>query len=203
MALEEEKLENIMRVAQERADANVAVTRVEALDPDFILILFFAIGSDAVFFVLAFFDATIVTWVIGFVLSVPCTLVVGLWDYYRTGRTDKVKEEADKRLKEVKNVIQKRMDERVAKKAVAEGSKRTTLRSGQTVAKRTAGKTGVRTGTKAATTTGRKIVLKRGYKIAGKMMVKRGGVATIGTNIPYVGMIPFYTIWVVLKLREK
>ncbi len=180
----EEKRWATMIAAEERAaEKDIANTRVSPLDPDFLLILFFAMGSDFIIAAIAVFDALVLTWIIRVLISVVPFLVILLWSISRTGKLSKVKERVNDKINEVKKIVEQQrqiLAEKQAGKVAVKGTgKAATKKAGQVAAKKTA------------------------VKATGKTAAKKG-IAAVGlTNFPIIGIIPFYTIWALSTLKEK
>lgn len=135
-----------------------AQKRVNPLDPDFLLISFFAITVDSLDLIL---DPLIVLLgapkLIGAGLDVFTFVIIGGWIYWRVGKIAKSKEARQKALQKT-----------IAKK-------------GATLKKQ----------------------LAKGIKSPLKKTLTRAGIAVIGEIAPFIGLIPFWTISVILTLREK
>jgi len=153
-----------IELSEKEISQNVAAAgakeRVGLLDPDFLLILTFAIivdGIDVIIILLALLDAYTITGVISTVFDLFNLVIIGSWMYIRTNR-----------IAESKN------------KQVA------TLR--KTAGKRIAGM---------------QKQLARGIKSPTRRVLTRAGITFLGEFIVFVGLIPFWTIAVILTLREK
>jgi ABC-type multidrug transport system fused ATPase/permease subunit len=184
MDLEEQKIDAVSKASAGKAEEVVASARVNPLDASFLIILLFAMIFDVIFFFLAIFDASVITWIIGMILSPIPLVVIGIWDYKRAGKLGKAKQEAS-RIKESAQRFVEESKERLKQLAV-KGEKKMLKKAGSQMVKKTA----VKTGTKVATKTGIRVFV-------------RGVGSCVGTNIPFVGAFPFYTLWVLLTLREK
>jgi hypothetical protein len=172
MNFEEQRRRDYLKASDKKAAEKVSLAEVSPFDLDFLVVLHIAIGFDIVFFFLAIFDASIITWVIGMILSPIPLAIVGIWDYKRTGKLERAKGEAQ-RIKKTAQEMAKKMKEaavKAEKKAVQ----------------------------KAATKTATKTAAKAGTRVLG-----RGAIAIFGTNIPFIGLWPFYTVWVLKTLKSK
>ncbi len=180
----EEKRWATMITAEERAaEKDIANARISPLDGDFLLILFFAMGSDFIIAAIAVFDALVLTWILRALISIIPFLVILLWSISRTGKLSKVKEKVNDKINEFKKIVEQQ------KQILAE------KQTGKAVAKGTG-----KTATKGA---GKAVAKKGAVKATGKTAAKKG-VAAVGlTNFPIIGIIPFYTIWVLSTLKEK
>jgi len=146
-------------ISQKVAGAG-AKERVSALDPDFLLILTFAMivdGIDVIIILLALLDAYTITGVISTVFDLFIMVMIGGWMYMRINR-------------------------------IAEGKKQQTATLRKTAEKKVAGM---------------QKQLAQGIKSPMRRVLTRGGVALLGELIPLIGLIPFWTITVILTLREK
>ncbi len=180
----EEKRWATMIAAEERAaEKDIANARISPLDGDFLLILFFAISFDIIVAIIAIFDALVITWIFRALISIVPFLVILLWSISRTGNLSKVKEKVNDKINEVKKIVEQQK---------------------QILAEKQAGKVAAKGAGKAATKGAGKAVAKKSVvKATGKTAVKKG-VAAVGlTNFPVIGIIPFYTIWVLSTLKEK
>jgi len=141
----------------ERAGAE---ERISPFDPDFVLMIVFALIVD-VLDALILVLQIITVFTIGEVVSVVFDLfilgVVGLWIYWRTG---KIAESKRQRVTALKKTAEKRV-------------------------------------------TGMQRQLTRGIQSPLRRVFVRGGIAFLGEIIPFLGLIPFWTIAVILTIREK
>ncbi len=191
--VENQKLDAILKKAQEDAEYSESGARVSALDPDFIFILVFvAMAFDIVLAVLALLDVVTVgiSWVIGIVVSIPPFLIIGFWHYVRLSNLSKAKQDARSKLDKITDEIQKQKNNLVAKKEAQKIAKE----SGKKVAKKIEKKT-VKQATRVA---GKKVAV-----LGSKTALKRGFIALLGTSLPIIGMIPFYTLWMLSTLKDK
>ncbi len=133
---------------------------ISPLDPDFLLILAFAIIVDIIdifLLILKIITAFTIGMIVAVLFDMFILVVIGSWMHMRINKIAQSK-----------------------KKQVA------TLQ-------KTAGK-------KAA---GMQKQLARGIKSPMRRVLTRGGAALLGEFIPIIGLIPFWTITVILTLREK
>jgi len=146
-------------ISQKIADAG-ARARVSPFDPDFLVILTFAMivdGIDVIIILLALLDAYTITGIISTVFDIFILIIIGGWMYMRTNR-------------------------------IAESKKKQITTLTKTAEKRIAGM---------------EKQLARGATSPAKRVLLRGGIAFLGELIIIVGLIPFWTIAVILTLREK
>lgn len=134
--------------------------KISPFDPDFILILLFAIFVDIIDAILALFvflDLFTISWGVSIIIDLFIFVIIGNWIYWRVGRIIKSKREQQETLK----------------KAIA--------KRGESLEKQ----------------------LARGIKSPFRRTLTRGGLAFLGEIAWLIGLIPFWTISVVLTLREK
>ncbi len=198
MDFEEKRQQDYLRSVEAKADASVVATRVSPLDPDFLVVLFFAICFDFVFFVLALFDATVIPILIRIFLGIIAMITVGIWDYIRTGKIERMKEEAGRVKEQTKKLLEESKQRAMQKQAAREAKKRALKEAKGQAGKKTLTKAEKKIAMKTAKKAARKVVVKTGTKVT-----VRGVAATIGTIIPIIAMFPFYTIWVLSSLRSS
>ena len=145
--------------------------RVAPLDPDFILILFYAILGDAigaVIIILGILDFYTVTTLVNILVNIFFFVPISIWLYWRTNRIAQSKktkiEELQKRTRQLAKTAPR----------IAQQLEKATARIGARVATR--------------------LLLK---------VAIRGLAAFAGSVTPFIGLIPFWSITVLLTLREK
>jgi hypothetical protein len=214
--LEQKRLNAVLRQAEMDAEEIKSGAKISVLDPDFIVILFFvAIPFDIILAILAIFDVFVLPWIIGMVISfIPFGIIV-IWHQMRTSdisktkesikkRVDKIREEIEKHKKELSSVETpgKEIIEGAGKEAVKEAGQEVTKQAGKEVAKEAGQEVTKQAGKEVVKETSKQAV-KSAAIVGSKTAVKKGIVALIGTSIPFIGAIPFYTIWVLSTLKEE
>ncbi len=192
-SLSEEQLKAFEDKAKKDFENRSLSVKISGLDPDFIIILsFVAIPFDIILAVLAIFDLISfgISWVVGMLVSIPPLVIIGIWHYWRSSNSSKVKEDArakfDKIIEEIKHQRERKIAEESAKK----------------VATKTAKTAGAKATKEAGKQTTKQVAKKTATRVGSKVALKRGAIAFLGTSIPFIGMIPFYTLWVLSTLRD-
>ena len=149
-ALSDEEVLEQVEDASERA-------RVSPLDPDFLIILGFAIIVDAIDMIIEWFSILVIPKLVLIIFDIVTFIIIGGWIYWRTGK-----------------IMQSRKD-------FVEGLTKKSEKMAKQVAKL------------------ERQLLKSPI---GRTLI-RASLAFLGELIPYIGLIPFWTISVILALREK
>ena len=204
--IEEQKLDSVLRQCQENAENAGSGVRVNALDPDFLIILsLIAVPFDIVIAVLALLDVFTfgISWIIRIVVAVPPLIIIGSWHYMRSSSLEKAKSDAWTKFDKIAEEVKKRKEMLKAERDMAEFKKNLKLtKSGgkfakQKLQRKALTETGKKTATKQAF---KKTATKMGYKI----VLRRGTFALVGTILPlFIAMVPFYTLWMLSTLKDK
>jgi len=149
-ALSDEEVLEQVEDASEKA-------RVSPLDPDFLIILGFAIIVDAIDMIIEWFSILVIPKLVLIIFDIVTFIIIGGWIYWRTGK-----------------IMQSRKD-------FVEGLTKKSEKMAKQVAKL------------------ERQLLKSPI---GRTLI-RASLAFLGELIPYIGLIPFWTISVILALREK
>lgn len=174
--------------AERQVEEAGELAKVQALDPDFILMLFFALFVDIVdiaIFILAFFDVFTLSSAISITIDVFILLIIGGWIHHRTKRIAESKRERQAAVTRSMQQSLKHM-QRLQKvgKVSPEVFARYMRRFGQSMG---------RMGRVAARLSRRTFF----------RVLLRVGVALLGEAIIFIGIIPFWTITVIAMLRSK
>ena len=165
-----------------------AIERVFPLDPDFILILFFALAVDALdiaFVILGILDVYTLSEAISIAIDIAILIFIGGWIGHRTGKIAQSKRDRVKAIQKNIQQIAKRMGTfQKAGKVPNEVFERYMRRYSKQM-----GRMGRTTAQAARSPVGKTLL--------------RSGIAFLGEIIPIIGVIPFWTITVILTLREK
>ncbi len=178
---DEEKMETEINIAGAEAG-------ISPLDPDFLLFALpfaFAIDSlDVVLEIAGIFTGGI-TKAIGIVIDVVVLLILGGWLYWRTGEIAKSKRD---RVATLRKTVQKGIKQLSKLQKIGKVPPKVFERY-----MRLYGKQMGKIGRAAARTAGKPLT---------KVLI-RGGLTFLGELAFILGIIPFWTIMVVLALREK
>lgn len=160
----QKKLEAMKAEARAQAQATLIEgaaggnNRVSPLDPDFLLITFFAIALDGLDIVTEIFSIALYPKAVGIVLDVFTFFIIGGWIYARTKKiAQSKKQQVESITKQLEGRVSQ-MQKQLAKSAAKNPATKTLLREGITL---------------------------------------------LGEIIPFLGLLPFWTISVILVLREK
>ncbi len=204
---EQKRLDNILEQAENDAEKMKSNAKISALDPDFIVILFFiAIPFDIILGILAIFDAFVIPWILGMVISfIPFGIIV-VWHHMRTSDISKTKESIKKRVDKIREEVEKHKKELAS---VQNSGKEVVKEVGQEVAKQAGKEVAKEAGQEVAKQAGKEVVKQTGKQavksaaiVGSKTAIKKGILSLIGTSVPFIGAIPFYTIWVLSTLKE-
>lgn len=177
---DEEKIETEINIAGAEA-------AISPLDPDFLLFaLPFAFSVDALDGILEIAGLVVVIpKIIGIVIDVVVLLILGGWLYWRTGKIEKSKRE---KVATLRKGVQKGIKQLSKLQKIGKVSPKVFERYMRLYGKQM-GKIG-----RAAAKATRKPLTR---------VLIRGGLTFLGELIIILGIIPFWTIMVVLALREK
>ena len=200
--LEREQAWNEANLEQELSDEDVEKNhekeiqeasdqaKVTPLDPDFILILIFAVivdSLDIVIFILGFLDLFTITSAISILIDIIVSFIIGGWIYSRTNRIMQSKKQRIEALNKKAQQLYNRMSQmnkmgKVSDKALE--------------------RYGKRFGKQAAV--GKKLIA-RMAKTPIIRTLTRTGITLLGEmgGLEFLGIIPFWTISVVTVLKEK
>ncbi len=182
--LGEDALPNEKEIESQIEEAG-AKERVGPMDPDFLIILFFAVIVDAIDIVLELTSFLVIPKLIGIVIDAIVFLIIGGWMYWRTKKISESKKAAlsgiTKSLQsQVKKLERLRKIGKVDQKVFDRYVRRYTKQMG---------KMGTSLAKAARSPFGRTII--------------KSSLACLGEIIVIIGLIPFWTISVVLMLREE
>jgi ABC-type multidrug transport system fused ATPase/permease subunit len=166
-------------------EADSAGDRVGIMDPDFIMILVFAVFVDFLDIITELTSFLLIPKLIGIVIDIFVLAVIGGWMQKRNRRLDDSKKAAQAAIagniqKQIKNLERLKKIGRIDQKVF----ERYTRRYGQKM-----GKIGTS-------------LVKASRTPTGKTMIK-SSLAFLGEILPLIGLMPFWTISVLLMLREK
>ena len=160
-------------------------SRVSPLDPDFLLVLMFALGIDGLDFFTEIASFLVIPKAVGMAIDGVAMGIIGGWIFYRTGEIEKSKK---RKVEEMKANI-KKLQERLGKmERMGKIDPRVLERYSKMYGKQM-GRVG-RVGTRLT-------------KSPMGRALTRGGGTCLGEIIPFIGLMPFWTITVFLTLREK
>ncbi len=176
--------ENIRNQIEEAGDKE----RVFPLDPDFIIALFFALAVDAIdiaFVILGLLDVYTLSELLSIGFDIAVLIPITAWMEFRTGKIAQSKRDQVKAIQKNIQQMARRMGTfQKAGKVPNEVFERYMRRYSKQM-----GRMGKTTARAARAPVGRTLL--------------KSGIAFLGEILPIVGVIPFWTITVILTLREK
>ena len=162
--------------------------RVSPFDPDFIVVLFFALIVDAIdiaFVILGILDVYTLSELLSIGFDITILIPITGWMEHRVGKIAQSKRDQVKAIqKNIQQTIKRMGTFQKAGKVPNEVFERYMRRYSKQM-----GRMGKTTARAARSPVGRTLL--------------KSGIAFLGEILPIVGVIPFWTISVVLTLREK
>ncbi len=204
MDLSDKNLEAITEKVEKDYNETASGAKISVLDPDFLLMLtLVAIPFDLVLAILAILDPLFgISWVIGIVVSLFPLAIIGVWDYIRSSNTARIESDAKTKYDNIMVKIEKIKAEKKAmefKKGLKLTKSKTKFPKQQLIKKST-----TQAGKEAGKQVGKQTVKATARRAFLGGFFKRSIIAFVGTNVPlFIGMIPWYTIWVVSTAKNK